>query len=507
MDFTLADNFLLEMANALSFDPAADVPAETWDEWATYFFPRIAHAEFGDHHAALWEWAWGLKRGKTPRPFVAIWPRGGAKSSTAEMVTAMLGATGRRKYVLYVRSSQEQANGSVQNIAALLQSSLFTKHYPDVSKPMVNQFGQRRSWKQQRLITAAGFTVDAYGMDAALRGVKVDEMRPDLIILDDIDEKHDSPGAIKKKIATITTSILPAGASDCAVLAVQNLIRDDGFFGKIADGSADYLMNRILSGPIPAIYGLQYEERFDEVSENFVYKIVGGTPAWAGQSIKIAEEQMTQWGLAAFLIEAQHEVDYNVGGTYEGVEFRHVDLHDCPHFTKIVCWVDPAVTDSDESDAQGIQIDALGTDKKIYRLYSLEQRGSPKRILEMAIKKAAEYGAQEIGIETDQGGDLWRDMYDRIITELRANEVIDPDFKPRYAYAKAGSVGSKRHRQDIMRAGYDRDEFRHVRGTHVTLESALKRFPHRKPYDLADASYWAYHSLRRNMGWVRGAAE
>lgn len=507
MTQTLAYSFLNELASAISYDPAEEVRAKTWDDWATYFFPKIAYAPFGEHHKLAWEWAWNLRRGETQRPLVCIWPRGGAKSSTAEMLVAMLGATGRRKYALYVRSSQEQANGSVQNIASLLQSPLFAKHYPEVAKPMINQFGQRRGWRQNRLITNSGFTIDAFGLDAALRGIKVDEMRPDLIIFDDIDEKHDSLSAIEKKIATITTSIMPAGSGDAVILAIQNMIRDDGFFGRMAKGDADYMRDAIVSGPIPAIEGLEYEEIWDEEANRYVYKIVAGTPTWAGQDIATSETQMTRWGLSAFLIEAQHEINYDEGGTYQDVDFKQIDLADCPQFKRVVCWVDPAVTDSDESDSQGIQIDALGTDNKIYRLYSFERRTSPKRVIELAIQKAFAYGAQEFGVETDQGGDLWFDTYVTALNGLREAGLVDEDWTPRFRSAKAGSIGSKRHRQDIMRAAYDRDDFRHVRGTHTVLEAALKRFPVRKPYDLADAAFWCYDSLRRRRGWVRAASE
>ena len=39
-----------------------------------------------------------------------------------------------------------------------------------------------------------------------------------------------------KKIATITHSILPAGSTNVAVIAIQNLIIPDGFVSRIVDG-------------------------------------------------------------------------------------------------------------------------------------------------------------------------------------------------------------------------------------------------------------------------------
>ena len=106
----------------------------------------------------------------------------------------------------------------------------------------VTKYGHARSWRRNRLI-ADGFALDAYGLDAAARGAKIDEMRPDIIILDDVDGAHDSPQVIARKIHTITHSLLPAGATSLAVLAVQNLPNRNGVFAQarrrprgVADG-------------------------------------------------------------------------------------------------------------------------------------------------------------------------------------------------------------------------------------------------------------------------------
>jgi phage terminase large subunit-like protein len=75
---------------------------------------------------------------------------------------------------------------------------------------------------------------------------------------------------------------------------------------------------------------------------------------------------------------------------------------------------------------------------------------------------------------------------------------------PRFKSAKAGAGhGSKTHRASQMLADYERGRIVHVTGTHRTLERALKRFPVKKPYDLVDASYWAWQDLmgRSGLSW------
>lgn len=281
---------------------------EGWREWLWTLFPQYVSHGFAEHHEELWEWESGITKDSSPDPFVAIWARGGGKSTGAELAVTRLGVTGRRKYVLYVRETQDKADTSVANIARMLESNAVERHYPQHAQRDVGKFGNSRGWRRERLMTAGGFTVDALGLDTASRGVKIDEQRPDLIVLDDVDAKHDTLATTLRKIATITTSILPAGSSNVAVLAIQNLIIADGFFTRMVDGRADYLARRVVSGPHPAIidFSWEYEEQGEGRPRRAV--ITAGTPTWEGQNLAVCQHQIDTWGLHSFIQEAQHEV-------------------------------------------------------------------------------------------------------------------------------------------------------------------------------------------------------
>ena len=116
--------------------------------------------------------------------------------------------------------------------------------------------------------------------------------------------------------------------------------------------------------------------------------------------------------------------------------------------------------------------------------------------------KAIEIQATKVGVETDQGGDLWRILYKRIIDDLISEGVIRRYQAPKFDEAKAGAgYGNKVHRNDQMRTAYELGNIVHVIGTHGIIESALNRFPS-KPLDLADAMYWSWYDL---TGGVRKA--
>jgi hypothetical protein len=123
-----------------------------------------------------------------------------------------------------------------------------------------------------------------------------------MMIFDDIDGELDSIETTDKKETIITKKLLPAGSKDCAILFVQNLVLATGIFGRLYDGSARYLANRIVSGPHPAIIDLKTE------NVNGRDTIIQGEATWEGQNLAICQAQIDEWGLPAFLAECQHDV-------------------------------------------------------------------------------------------------------------------------------------------------------------------------------------------------------
>jgi hypothetical protein len=375
----------------------------------------------------------------------------------------------------------------------MLESASIERYYPELGKREIGKYGAARAWRRQQLRTASGFVVDAIGLDTAVRGAKVKERRPDFIILDDLDGKHDTHKATTKKIETLTASVLPAGSRDCAVLAIQNLIIPNGIFARlanIANEPADFLADRIISGPHPAVEDAIVEQQDGK------FKLVSGTPTWEGQSLVVCQSNIDTWGYTAWRQEGQHEVDDAPGGIWDHIEFQRVDFDDVPAIERGAVWIDPAVTSTDKSDAMGIQADGLGVDGKLYRFYSWEAITSPADALERAILMCLELGFATVGIETDQGGDVWIPAFDHVWNELVKGGKVGADArKPTLAQAKAGAGhGSKIARNQRMLLDYERNKVVHVRGLHMALERALVRFP-KKPLDLADVAFWGWHHL------------
>ena len=299
------------MKLATELDAQSSTTVEDWHERVNAIFPAYFTHAMSDPHTAIWEWGAAIERTSAPRPFVAIWPRGRGKSTHAEAIAVDLGARGKRHYCMYVSGTQDQADKHIQTVARMMESEGARGYGPHIGTPRVGKNGGR-TWNRSIMTTANGFTVEAVGLNKAVRGQKIDWARPDLIIFDDIDEKHDTPNATRKKVEVITGSILPAGADNTAVLFVQNLIHAESVADSLSKpsgetGSAQYLMNRVISGPYPAVDGLQYEAQPD--GERVRWVITQGDSLWEGYDLSVCERELNRVGPSAFLLESQHEVD------------------------------------------------------------------------------------------------------------------------------------------------------------------------------------------------------
>jgi hypothetical protein len=504
---------------------AVDVVApEHWRDWLITMFPRYVSAPFAPRHVEFWEWTDAVTPASAPDPFVAIWPRGGAKSTSAELGVTYLGATGKRRYCWYISSTQDKADGHVDTIAALMESDEIDRYYPKMAERKLGKYGNSKGWRRSRLRTASGFTVDSLGLDTGARGVKVEDQRPDLIVLDDVDELHDSFSTTQKKMETITKSVLPAGANgNTAVLFIQNLITPESIASRLADGRAEFLASRRVSGPFPAIDGLAFEQRDGR------FFITAGRPTWEGQNLAICQEQINLWGISAFLQEAQHDVE-RTGGIWDHIEFQHIEWDALPDMVRTVVWIDPAVTSNDGSDCQGVSAGGIDPRGTVYNLYAWEGIESPESAMERAIRKGIELEAQHVGVETDQGGDTWESVYkvasEKVQNDMRSEwltahpdkriEDMPPFRIPPFTSDKVSRLRndagqgsdsrSKMARNQLMLSeGYEHGKVVHVVGTHNVLEKSLRRFPN-KPLDLADSWWWCWADLteRRTVGaWGR----
>lgn len=385
-----------------------------------------AEALFGEHHREFWTWLWSIEPEVRPDPYVAIWPRGGAKSTSAELAAAALGCRRKRTYGLYVCRTQSQADDHVGNVASILEGQGVATFYPLMAERLVGKYGSSKGWRRNRIRTASGFTIDAIGLDTAARGVKLDEQRPDFMVFDDLDHHDDSPQATKALIDTLTKALIPAGSSDLAIIAIQNLVHRDGVFARMADGRAKFLARRIVSGPKPALVGLVTEHQVQPDGSGRDV-IVAGDPTWQGQTVQHCQEQIDDMGLTAFLAEVQHDVARREGALWVPEQMAMVRVPAdtiVPDLVRLVVAVDPSGGSGDQHDAQGIVV-AGKADGRAWVVEDATVRLSPAGWGDRAVQALAEWDADAFVVEVNFGGDMCVDVL-RSALERYFEELLGP---------------------------------------------------------------------------------
>jgi hypothetical protein len=435
-------------------DLVAELEDEPWYVWLEAVLPQLCDAPFAAHHRQFWEWLWSIEPGVRPEAFVGIWPRGGAKSTSAEMAVVALGCRRRRGYGLYVCEIQDQADDHVANIAAILESESVDLWYPAMAQRMVGKFGNSKGWRRNRLRTASGFTIDAIGLDTASRGVKLEDDRPDFIVVDDIDHHDDSPRQVQRKIKALTKALIPAGAEDVAVLMIQNLVHRDGVFARLADGRARFLARRIVSGPVPALRGL-VTEHVDDGRPGGRDVIVAGEATWAGQPVERCQENVDDWGLSAFLEEAQHDVTSREGAQWSPAQLAalrgsvgDVDI------ARIEVGVDPSGGDGPDHDAQGIIVGAKAVGGDFWALEDLTCSLPPQAWARRAIEAWRDWGADCIVAEANYGGAIVQGNIEAVAEIMRRNGEIERIPRVELVNASRG----KRVRAEPVAALYGRPD-------------------------------------------------
>jgi hypothetical protein len=311
------------------------VAERDWPDWLRLCGPRTFTGSFADFHQAFWGWFWPLlwkrKHGEpltdAEQVFLAIWARGQGKSSHVEWAAIAEGAIIQSGYVLYVSGSEDLAEQHVTSIRERLESEEVSRFYPDLANPQIGRHGNQYGWRQNFLRTAGGWAIRPIGLDVGVRGGRVGDLRPTLIILDDVDDHNDSPHVVQKKLETIARSIIPAGTKDTVILGAQNLIHRNSVFNQILTRKTTVLGRRRVSGPYPAFKDLEIELRQTDDGPRNV--IIAGSPTWPDIDKDACQKFLDDSGREAFLAEYQHD--------FSAIEQGRV-LPEYDELTHVISW-------------------------------------------------------------------------------------------------------------------------------------------------------------------------
>ena len=176
----------------LKLTPCAEVYrylfSQDMELFGKYYFSHVIHKPNSLLHKWLYDNTVQIlnkPRGKGIRLAVAA-PRGNAKSSLMSFILPIWCVCfERKKFIILVSETQDQANDFLDDIKSELTSNeLLIKHFPRATGK------NDERWRQDDIITRNDIRVKAVGCQGKMRGRTHRKTRPDLILLDDVESRE-----------------------------------------------------------------------------------------------------------------------------------------------------------------------------------------------------------------------------------------------------------------------------------------------------------------------------
>jgi len=344
-----------------------------------------------------------------------IAPRECGKSTWIFLILPLWAAAhGHIKFIAAFSDAASQAETHLLTFKNELETNEYLREdYPELCTPkIVASTGRSLASNAWRIVQSNDFIFDANGIDTNSLGKKVFGQRPDLIILDDIEkgEKNYSEYQAGQQLRTVFDDIAPmniyARMLVVGTTTMPNSIMDQ--CRKYAEGIIEPDLKWIEEQNVKVHYYPAIMPN-DDGSERSVWP----------------EKWPLEW-----LQSQRHMRDFaknymnkpiNTDGTFWANE--DIVIGEADEYGNTAIFIDPAVTKNKVSDYTGIAVLSRGIkDGKDY-IFVREAQGvkmSPQDLRERVALLIELYEPGVIHVETNQGGDLWKDVFKGLPAKYRS---------------------------------------------------------------------------------------
>lgn len=446
---------------------------------------QITLSEF---HEALIEYAkeWMSPLGNMRQyrdAFIA--PRECGKSTWLFLMLPLWAAA--HEHVKFVSAFSDSATQAENHLATFKReldtNQLLRNDYPTLCTPATRTVVARNlADNRGQIIQKNDFVFMARGVDSAVAGMKVGYLRPEVIILDDIEpgESNYSPHQVNKRLSTLQDVIFPLNAFARVVLVGTTTMSGSIIHqcvqkakGVIDDTNKWIIEENIEPHYFPAIV------TSDTGEERSLW------PAkWPLQELQSMRHTRS------FLKNYMND-PLDVDGAYWSPE--DIRIHNIDDYGTTILSVDPAVTSKDKSDYTGLAVVSRHPTKpELYVRYATHVKVSPQDLRTKAIELMNRF-PEIVGIlvETNQGGELWDSVFGGLGVKVRT------------IHQKA----SKEIRASKALVHYERGRVYHT-GNFPVLESEMLSFPMGTNDDVVDAVVTAilWHTAKKQSPSAKQAS-
>lgn len=226
------------------------------------FFPIYFHRYIKYQTAPFQEEIFKILEDVKIKLAVIVAFRGSAKSTiitTAYVLWAILGIQ-QKKFIIIIGQTEQKARQYLMNIKTELENN-------DLLKKDLGPFDEERNqWGATALIIKKlNAKIMISSTEQNIRGLRHGEHRPDLIILDDIEDTLSvrNQDSRNKLYDWFTSEVIPAGTKNTRIILIGNLLHEDS------------LVKKVESKITP--------ERTDWIYKEYPIEDKDGNPMWPGK--------------------------------------------------------------------------------------------------------------------------------------------------------------------------------------------------------------------------------
>ncbi len=387
------------------------------------YFPWIYENEVPDFHHDIYDEMCDIEEKGGGTRYVEAAPRGSAKSTRWSFIFPLHCALyGLKHFIILLGDSSTQAEGNLSHIKEVIEDNQY----------IIEDWGnlQGPTWRNDAiLLNKVDVMIVAKGSGKAIRGIKHRHYRPDLIILDDVENDNNvlSEEQRKKLLDWYDKAVAKAGDKRTDLIIVgtvlhyssmlSTLLERPGYKSRRYKGVLSETKNPGLWKEWEGLYTMLDDKNRAETARFFYEQnkeamLEGVQVLWPERvSYYDYRKMIIDEGMASFNSEVQNDPINEADCPINEKEFTFYGTKECPAPNPAKCVIkgaiDPSMGKTVKSDNSAICVVAQDEAGYLYILLSDGQRRHPDKIITDIISYAGNYQFSEFACEVVQFQELF----------------------------------------------------------------------------------------------------
>jgi len=433
--------------------------AKDLELFCRHYFPDVFTSEFCDFHRDVFQKVQGyildedyesLKKYMTRAA-----PRGHGKSQIISMgLPLWCICYGYRWNILIVSDTAEQAGQFITDIKTQLEDN----------KELIDDFGNlvgRKTWKADRIVTSNGIHCIGKGAGQKLRGIKYNNRRPDLIIIDDLenDENVETETQRRKLFNWFLKALLKCGYTNTIFIYIGTILHYESLLYKVLHDKEFAMWDRKI---YKAVYEFSNSAHWD-TWEGIITNLSLDNPAEQAYKYYQKHKKTMLKGVKCLWPEKEEDYYYNlmVERVMDEDSFNSEQQNDpmtedsrifkeewlnkntyetLPEITEVYYSVDYSMGKSRRADTSAIICLGKGIDNYYYVLHADIKRRNPDIVIDDIIMHIFQYydKLKKFAVETD--------VFLEFLAGVMKERLMDKGFYVDWVELKQQARGDKDYR-------------------------------------------------------------